>query len=157
MIAGQSQPRKGAVIWFVLATWLLFAVTLAPDDRIRTVVAFEGWDVPTVLWILSCAAGLAAGVAGLFGWARWPLLALLAAAGLVFAGIVYWYELMGVLMTGEQEKGIGTAFARFWQSLGHGLRVGAWLTVYREILMPLIQVVVIAVVLLRSRPAPAQA
>jgi len=135
----------------VLATWLLFVITLGMDRAVIDLVRLEAVDLIAATWILSAAGGLIGAAIALRGWPRWWIVCAAAAFLLVVADILYLYDVFG----SGQNQSLGTAIHDIWKTLWHSLRSGAFAVAYRELIMPLIQLAILGYfswLMLRARP-----
>lgn len=119
----------------VLATWVLFAITLGMDRAVADLVLLKEMDFIAAAWILAAASGLVGAVIALRGWPHWWIVCAAAALLLVLTDILYLYDLFG----SGPDKSLGLAIHDIWKTLWHSLQTGALAVAYRELLMPLIQ------------------
>jgi hypothetical protein len=134
--------------WWTLILWILFAVSVIPGQMARTEL-----DYLVVSWWVAAAAGIAAGVMGLRGRTAWQMWAVLAAAVLVVSTCVYWSLLVNRLMPDDERNAVATALQRVWQMVSGGVQTGirdglahwAFATTYREMVMPILQLLTLAI------------
>lgn len=140
----QSKPFA----WWTLVLWVLFVLSVIPGHMARDA------DYLVVSWWIAAAAGIAAGVIGLRGSRAWLTWALLAAVLLVVSSGAYWSLLIEKLMAQDERNAVTTVLLRIWQMASGGLQTGirdgmahwAFATVYREMLMPVLQLLTLAIV-----------
>ena len=135
--------------WATLILWLLFLATVIVRLDFR-------WDLVYLecSWWLAGTAGIVAGSLGLRKHRLWHILAALAALLLVVSSAFYWSSVIETLLRYEEQKTGARAVMRVWQmhSIGlyeafrtHSVLLPAWAlaTIYREILMPGLQFLVL--------------
>ncbi len=149
VIAAMSsvETKRPLLAWWVLGTWVIFVLTLIPDYRVRVVVSLEGRDDLIALWIVAAVLGVAAGVLAFRNWAKWWALFSIAAGLLILASALYWYDALLSLQAGTKDASFATAMHDLWKTAWHTVRAGAVLLLYREMLMPLIQLATLGYVL----------
>lgn len=123
----------------VLATWILFSMTLAMDSGVADLILFKEVDLVVAAWILAGLTGLSGAVLGLRGWPRWWVLCAAAAFVIVLTNSVYLYDVFG----GGDGKSLGLVVHDISKTVWHTLASGAVVVAYRELLMPLIQLLVL--------------
>ena len=136
--------------WWTLALWVLFVASVKYLGHITR----AGADYLVISWWIAGVAGTAAGVIGLRGRRVWLTWALLAAVVLVVSSGAYWSLLVERLMPQDERNAITTVLQRIWQMAGGGLQAGirdgtlhwALATVYREMLMPILQLLTLAII-----------
>lgn len=140
-----SESRLFA-LWTALV-WILFFASVFFGHLSRF-----GWDYLKVSWWLAGGVGVAAGILGILKRRHWLTLAVLASAILVVSSTLYWADLVERLLSQEKEKTIEIVLSRIWEMNDLGLRAGLrggtlhWVlaSLYREILMPVLQLVTLA-------------
>jgi hypothetical protein len=123
----------------VLATWVLFAITLGMDRAVADLILLEDMDFIAAAWILSAAAGLIGAAIALRGWRHWWIVCAAAAFLLVVTDILYLYDVFG----SGQDRSLRLVIHDIWKTLWHSLGSGALAVAYRELIMPLIQLAVL--------------
>jgi len=151
--------KRPLLTWWVLGTWVAFMLTLIPDYRVRVVVSLESRDDLIALWIVAAVFGIAAGALGVKHWAKWWTLFSIGAVLLILANALYWYDILVNLQAGANEVSFVVVAHDLWKTVWHTIRAGAILVLYREVLMPLIQLGTLAYViwLRASRGQPSTA
>jgi hypothetical protein len=142
-------PTRAVIAWWTLITWSLYAASFV------TSLAFY-LTGRNVLWFALALLGLVGGLMALRNVRGWrPILC--AAYGLVIAwSLVYWLGIIDKILIHEEIKTLSQAFLRIGQMVSiafsaavqHGTMIGWLSTYYREILMPLLQVVAVIALLL---------
>lgn len=126
--------------WWVVATWGIFLATFP------TTLAFS-IDASKIAFLACGAAGLVGGVLAIRNRRLWLPLIAVAFVLLLILYAVYWTSVIDQILQGETEKTLSQAATRIWQmtsiSLEAANRFGAlWgriASIYRELLMPAIQ------------------
>jgi hypothetical protein len=130
------------IAWWTVTTWALYVASF--------LTFFSGENIA---WFVLALSGLVGGVMALGRVPGWRP-TLLITYGLVLAwSLIYWLGLVEKILIHEDEKTLAQALLRLGQmvSLGfstaiqHGgmLLLGALSTFYREIMMPILQVVAV--------------
>ena len=134
--------------WWTTFVWLLFLASITGQfSRL-------GEDPLTIAWWLAGGIGVVAGVLGIPKRGAWVALAMLASAMLVISSALYWERLIETMLSQEEQKTIETVLSRVWRMVDLGLRSGTrggtstWViaTYYREIFMPILQLLTLLIV-----------
>lgn len=134
-----------AVGWWVVATWGLFLATFP------TTLAFS-IDANKIAFLACGVAGVVGGVLAVRRRRTWLPLIAFAFVLLSLLYALYWIPVVDQILQGETEKTLTQAALRIWQmtsiSIEAGGRFGGvWgriASVYRELLMPVIQLAAVA-------------
>lgn len=134
-----------ALGWWVVATWGLFLATFP------TTLAFS-IDASKIAFLACGVAGVAGGVLAIRSRRAWLQLIALAFTLLSLLYVFYWTSVIDQILQGESEKTLSQAAARIWQMTSMSIEAGGrfgglWgriASVYRELLMPIIQLVAVA-------------
>jgi uncharacterized membrane protein YjjB (DUF3815 family) len=124
----------------VLASWIVFAFTLALDARVAELAAPEYFHPIVATWIAACIVGLVGSILGLRGWPYWWQLCAAAAIVLLTSHLLYWYS---TFVRGPDQP-LSLAWDDLSRTTYHALRLGAFQVVYREFAMPLVQALLLA-------------
>lgn len=139
---------KRSFAWWTVVLWVLFAISAIPGHMAR-----GDLDYLVVSWWVAAVAGVAAGIMALRGVRVWPVWAILAALVLVVSSGAYWSVFVDRLMPQDERNAVMTVLQRVWLMVSGGVQAGvrdgmahwAVATVYREIVMPIAQLLTLVI------------
>jgi len=123
-----------------LVVWAIFAATVALDaNDVVDLMLFKSFDVILAAWILASVVGLVGVIRGLRGWPQWRMVCAIAAVILIAANAIYLYD----VFLGRGDRTLGVALQYLWKTAWISITSGALAVAYRELFMPLIQIVLL--------------
>jgi len=140
---------------WTMILWIAYAVAVIAGPAFTSNLG--SLDYVDLSWCLSAVAGIGAGALGLRKQRHWLLLALLASVLLVISSGIYWSTLVEKLLLHEDQKTMATLAHRILQMNWMGFQAAsrtnttlfpilAVATFYREMLMPVLQLVILTIV-----------
>lgn len=139
MTSAQHRPQVVSKS-VILVIWALFAVTVVLDaNDVVDLILLKSFDVILAAWILASVLGLVGAIRGLRGWQHWRVVCATAAVVLIVANAIYLYD----VFLGRGDRTLGVALQYLWKTAWISITSGAFAVAYRELFMPLIQVVLL--------------